>query len=116
MSGPACVGVDVLGSGPIDCLRAALQDDDPIVRSVAAYVIAIRQDKDLLEYLQSSLQAEIDEAVAKWFRKAKKAIESGDAKEFKDFLSNVLDDESAGGDLEKRLRERLDGDGKKKFV
>ena len=63
-------------------------------------------------------QAETDEAVAKWFRKAKKAIESSDPKEFKDFLRNVLDDEAGGEDWQRRLRERerADDDGKKKSV
>ena len=60
----------------------------------------------------SSTNRKLDTVRNRSERKAKKAIELGDPKEFKGFLGNVLDDES-GEDWEKRLREGLDGDGKK---
>jgi HEAT repeat protein len=95
-------------------LRAGLQDEDALVRTVTAYVIAIRQDKALLDHLVTSLQAETEDSVKAWFEKAINAVKSGDTKAFKDFLPKILDGNEPGSELD-RLREMAEdfdrGDG-----
>ncbi|MHC4512483.1 MAG: HEAT repeat domain-containing protein [Planctomycetota bacterium] len=53
-------------------LSKALQDRDGLVRSVAAYVIAIRQDKEMLQHLQFALKAEREADVTRngWRRRS----------------------------------------------
>ena len=98
-------------------LRVGLQDEDALVRTVTAYVIAIRQDKSLLDHLVASLQAETEDSVKAWFEKAINAVKSGDTKAFKNFLPKILDGNEPGSEID-RLREMAEdfdrGDGGKK--
>lgn len=74
-------------------LTKALQDKSGLVRSVAAYVIAIRLDKEMLQHLKFSLQAETAADVKRWMEEAVTAVTSGDNKAFKNFLKDTLDNE-----------------------
>ena len=96
-------------------LRRALQDSSGLVRSVAAYVIAIRQDKEMLQHLQFSLKAENEADVKKWLGRAETAIKTGDTKAFKNFLKNTLDNKDvareAMGEPRRGRRDRGRGRG-----
>lgn len=91
-------------------LRAALQDPDPMVRSVAAYVIAIRQDRDLMQHLHSSTEAETNTTAKAWMAKAIEAVKTGNTKPFEGFLTKVLDGDDPGSPLD-RLRKMAEGFG-----
>lgn len=98
-------------------LCRALQDNSALVRSVAAYVIAIRQDKKLLEHLQFSLKAEKVADVKKWIEDAVTAVTTGDTKVFSNFLKKTLDNADVAREAmgeprrERRGRGRNDGEG-----
>ncbi len=96
-------------------LRRALQDSSGLVRSVAAYVIAIRQDKEMLQHLQFSLKAESAADLRRWMRDAVTAIQTGDTKTFKNFLKDTLDNKDVArealGEPRRGRRGRGRGDG-----
>jgi hypothetical protein len=107
----------VVGAGKLEdrkavtqLLQTALQDNETRVRAVAAYVIAMRLDKQMLDALKSSSRAEIDDQVKDWMAKAVQAVESGDASAFKGFLQKVLDeeDEASAADRMERARKWLE--------
>ncbi len=93
-------------------LSQALQDKNAIVRSVAAYVIAIRQDKEMLQHLQFSLDSEVEADVKKWMEAAVKAVKTGDTKAFRKFLQKTLDSKKAAREAGGEGRGSDDGDGK----
>ena len=89
----------VIGAGRLEdrkaikqCLLAALKDKSPKVRSTAAYVIAIRQDEDMLTRLEKVAKFETDVLAGNWMRKAAAAVRSGDPSRLQGFLADVLDD------------------------
>ena len=79
-----------------ECLRTALSDSTMLVRSVAAYVIAVRQDRELSDALRSTHAAEIDAESKEWMEKAQTTIRESDPKPFEEFLKKTLDQRPTG--------------------
>ncbi|MCA8956957.1 MAG: HEAT repeat domain-containing protein [Planctomycetes bacterium] len=78
------------------CLLGALQDPSAKVRSTAAYVIAVRQDRDLLDALRASTQAEGDAGTKDWMQKADLAVRGRDPSAFENFLAQQLEPAERG--------------------
>ena len=74
-----------------ELLRHALQDDSSLVRSVAAFVIASRQDKILLPFLEASTKAETDADTKDVFEKALQVIKTTNPAELEGYLENTID-------------------------
>jgi HEAT repeat protein len=79
-----------------ECLRTALSDSTMLVRSVAAYVIAVRQDRELSDALRSTHAAETDAECKEWMGKAQTTIREFDPKPFEEFLKKTLDQRPTG--------------------
>ena len=90
-----------------DVLAMALADPSAKPRSTAAYAIAVRRDKELLENLRAVLEREKNLAVKHWLTSAVKAIEGSNDEAFKDFLKDIVGDSDSRRN--RRERERQGG-------
>lgn len=92
-------------------MEKALEDKDPLVRSAAAYAMASQRDPVLLPVLEAAVEVEKDGEALHWQELAIEVIANKrDLREFKNFRSEVLGEESAGEAL-RRLREGGRGGG-----
>ncbi len=66
-------------------LGQILSTDEPRVRSTAAYAIAMRRDRELLQALQARVKVESDADAKAWMERAVRVFQSGDAKAFRKF-------------------------------
>ena len=72
-------------------LRKALADEDPDVRSAAAYAIATRRDKELAASLEPAIKGEADAEAKHWMELAiDTLLMKRDLREFENFRTKVL--------------------------
>ena len=72
-------------------LRKALSDDDPDVRSAAAYAMATRRDKELADSLEPAIKGEPDAEAKHWMELAiDTLLKKRDLREFENFRTKVL--------------------------
>ena len=86
-------------------MEKALEDKDPLVRSAAAYAMANRRDAGLLPVLKAAVEVEEDGEALHWQELAIEVIANKrDLRDFKNFRSEVLGEQSAAEAL-RRARE-----------
>ncbi|MGK0300509.1 MAG: hypothetical protein ACI89X_001379 [Planctomycetota bacterium] len=72
-------------------LRKALSDEDPNVRSAAAYAIATRRDKELAASLEPAIKGETDAEAKHWMELAiDTLLKKRDLRDFENFRTKVL--------------------------
>jgi hypothetical protein len=77
-------------------LALAFADDDPKVRSAAAYVVAARRDPDLAALLEKAGEGEADTEVSGWVATAQEVLKGGDLRKFRPFVEKVAGDRKPG--------------------
>ncbi len=82
-----------------DALCTALNDQEPRIRSAAAWAIARRRDRGLDIFLQDSLESEKNEEVRVYMKAAQQALKGDWPREFENFKAKVME-------LEKGARKR----------
>ena len=74
-----------------DALCTALNDQEPRIRSAAAWAIARRRDRGLDVFLQDSLESEKNEEVRVYMKAAQQALKGGWPREFENFKAKVME-------------------------
>jgi len=93
-------------------LRKGLNDDDPDVRSAAAYAMAARRDQELIGALEPSVRGEPDAEAKRWMELAMTVLSKrGDLAGFETLRTKVLKEVDTGRDRN-RNRGRDRGRGK----
>ena len=96
----------------LSLMRRGLDDDDPDVRSAAAYAMAARRDQELLGALEPALRAEPDAETKRWLEAAMNVLsQRGDLAGFDRLRDKVLKEPARGvSDMMDRARDRMGGD------